>query len=700
MPGLVELRRRCLSGLSPDQTAGIEYYTALIEIISGMSAGKSPLIQRLIEILTMKEASLPVPDLCRITGSIGQSPSVDAYLFDLFAGRADLVGRIPKCIYSEQDSLADQNCAAWCRFMLEQGYKPVHERTAGFLLEKKSDVEEIRVLQLALSALYLDSSDQDTAGEARSCIERIIREAPAGVALGMEAAKVLHDCSHQLLKETAEDLSRFIREAEDTAASPIEEPIKAYRSFYKQLPFLRSKGLLIVQFLFYGDPDHSGAGASGGLGTIVRDLGTALSELPGIAGVLTVTVYNTAEAVYPYEPVRFIDERHAILRMPLYLGMADSARFIKMRGAIRKEVDGITHTLIEHRPDEKLLYHVRYLDSATLASCMAAKTAGIPTVLTLTPDPHRGIDQRNEQRHDYSIEEVLSYFERIVTGDRLIELADGIIGIGRRSITTSLLPYFPQLADMQDKRLTGIDEGIRVGCRYPPVAIRHVLANGESPLQIDAASANRPLIVNIGRLHHTKGQASLLRAWHEYGLWRNHNLLVIGGNFTHPNKDERKTIDFFMEYVRKNPQVRGKVTLHPALPNSAVRSLHSLLAQRDFLNLPDLYVCSSLKEEFGLSIIEAMSAGMIVLAPLSGGAVEYIRHGINGFLIHTESADALGKEIGTCIEKYLISRDRIHAVQANAKNTVERKYSLEKIAGDFQDFYNKVLEDMEEKDDI
>ncbi|MDY7027188.1 MAG: hypothetical protein SVR04_02710 [Spirochaetota bacterium] len=149
---------------------GIEYSIALIEKISGMSAGDSPLLQRLIEILTIKEAALPVPDLCRITGSLGQSPSVYAYLFDLFADRADMVGRIPKCIYSEKDSLADLSCAAWCRFMLEQGYKPVHERTAGFLLEKKSPVEEIRVLQLALSALYLDSSEQDTAGAARSCI--------------------------------------------------------------------------------------------------------------------------------------------------------------------------------------------------------------------------------------------------------------------------------------------------------------------------------------------------------------------------------------------------------------------------------------------------------------------------------------------------------------------------------------------------
>lgn len=700
MPSLVELRKRYLSGLSPDQTAGIEYYTALLETIAGRSAEDSPLIQQLIQLLGMKGSALPVTDVSRITRSLGQSSPLDVYIFDIFEYRPDLSGHITGFIYGDKDSLDDRRCAAWCRFMLEQGYKPENGRAVGLLLEKNSPLEEIKVLQLALSTLYSDSGFPDTAKTARSCIERIIRESPAGIALGMEAAKVLHDSALYHSKQTAEELTRFIRQAEDTAGTPLEEPLKTYRSFYKQLPFLRLKGLLIVQFLFYGDPDHSGSGASGGLGTIVRDLGTALSELPGIAGVITVTIYDTAEAKYPYEPVGFAGEKHAILRMPLYLGNAGSERFIQLRGEIQKEVGRITSGLIEYGPDVSPLYHVRYLDSAALSCCKAAKQAGIPAVMTLTPDPHRAIDRRHDQRHHKPAEEILNNFERIVTGDTLIELADGIIGIGRRSITTSLLPYFPQLADMQEKQLAGIDEGIMIGCGYPPVDIRKVLTNGESPLQIDNSSADRPLIVNIGRLHPGKGQISLLRAWSEHGLWHHYNLLVIGGDFIHPNEYERETIDFFIDYVTENPQVCGKVALHPALPNSAVRSLHSLLAQREIVHLPDIYVCSSLKEEFGLSIIEAMSAGMIVLAPLSGGAVEYIRHGINGFLIDTGSADALGREIVTCIERYLISHDRMRAIQVNAKNTVERKYSLEKIAGDFLEFYHKVLEGVEKKDEI
>jgi len=697
MLSLVELRRRYLSGLTPDQTVSVEYYSALMELIFGQPAGESALLKQLIGILEIQESALPVSDICAIIRHLGQHSTLDASIFELLEFRPDTSRQIPECIHDDIDSLTDRSCAVWCRFLLDQGYRPEYEGIVRPLLERVSSDEELKVLQLALSALYSAEGAPDTCMTSRNCIGRITGESKYGIALGIEAAKILYDGGIHLSKHEADDLARFVRKVEETTGSPVKEQIKAFRCFHEQLAFLKSKGLLIVQFLYYGDPDHSGSGTSGGLATIVRDLGTALSVLPGIAGVITVTVYNTAETVYPYEAIRFIDENHVILRMPLYLGNASPGRFVQLRGEIEREVAGITRKLITYGHDVKPLYHVRYLDSAALASCKAAKQVDIPTVITLTPDPHRSLDRRNEQPHRRSVDEVLKYFERIVTGDRLVEMADGIIGIGRRSVTTSLLPYFPQLADMQDKQLTGIDEGIQVGCRYPPVDIRRLLLNDDSPLHIDEASINRPLIVNIGRLHPAKGQISLLRAWNEYGLWRHHNLLIIGGNFLSPNEYERETIEFFIPYVMRNPELRGKVALHPALPNRTVRSLHSHLAQREIVNLPDIYVCSSLKEEFGLSIIEAMSAGMIVLAPLRGGAVEYIRHGINGFLIDTGSADALGREIGTCIGRNFVSPERIRAIQLNAKNTVERKYSLEKIAGDFLDFYNTVLEEMGRK---
>jgi glycosyltransferase involved in cell wall biosynthesis len=61
--------------------------------------------------------------------------------------------------------------------------------------------------------------------------------------------------------------------------------------------------------------------------------------------------------------------------------------------------------------------------------------------------------------------------------------------------------------------------------------------------------------------------------------------------------------------------------------------------------LPNVYLSSSLKEEFGISIIEAMTAGFLIIAPRSGGVSSYIQNAENGFLIDTYTADEMKRGI-------------------------------------------------------
>ena len=58
-----------------------------------------------------------------------------------------------------------------------------------------------------------------------------------------------------------------------------------------------------------------------------------------------------------------------------------------------------------------------------------------------------------------------------------------------------------------------------------------------------------------------------------------------------------------------------------------------------------IYVCASDKEEFGLAIVEALAAGLVVVAPQRGGPRTYVDHGRNGVLCDTASVPAIAAAI-------------------------------------------------------
>jgi glycosyltransferase involved in cell wall biosynthesis len=65
----------------------------------------------------------------------------------------------------------------------------------------------------------------------------------------------------------------------------------------------------------------------------------------------------------------------------------------------------------------------------------------------------------------------------------------------------------------------------------------------------------------------------------------------------------------------------------------------------DLLPLADLFLLPSEHESFGLAALEAMSAGVGVIATSVGGAPEVIRHGENGFLHAPDDVDGMAESI-------------------------------------------------------
>ena len=89
----------------------------------------------------------------------------------------------------------------------------------------------------------------------------------------------------------------------------------------------------------------------------------------------------------------------------------------------------------------------------------------------------------------------------------------------------------------------------------------------------------------------------------------------------------------------------------------------------------DIFVSSSLKEGFSWAILEAMAAGIPVVATKVGAAPEMIEDGISGFLVEPKDSDA----IANSIQKLKNSEQLRQELAINARKIVLEKFNLKKM---------------------
>jgi glycosyltransferase involved in cell wall biosynthesis len=98
-----------------------------------------------------------------------------------------------------------------------------------------------------------------------------------------------------------------------------------------------------------------------------------------------------------------------------------------------------------------------------------------------------------------------------------------------------------------------------------------------------------------------------------------------------------------------------------------------------------VYVSGSEKEEFGLAIVEALAAGLPVVAPQVGGPATYVVHEFTGFLADTRSVASIQDGIRWAFDA------RLSDIRADsARRLVESDYSLSAMADNLVDLYASV----------
>lgn len=187
----------------------------------------------------------------------------------------------------------------------------------------------------------------------------------------------------------------------------------------------------------------------------------------------------------------------------------------------------------------------------------------------------------------------------------------------------------------------------------------------EGSISYEAADARRvaehPVVLYAGRFTEVKRLPLLVEAWAavQARLSSPASLVVVGG---HPGEWEGE---------------------HPADAIRRTGAQHVYLAgwqpQEElpgFLAAADVLVLPSVREQFGLVLVEAMACGVPPIAVDRYGPAEIVEDGRTGWLVEPDDADALGRALAEAVDAPAERRARGEA----AHRTARRRYGWDAVA--------------------
>lgn len=176
----------------------------------------------------------------------------------------------------------------------------------------------------------------------------------------------------------------------------------------------------------------------------------------------------------------------------------------------------------------------------------------------------------------------------------------------------------------------------------------------------------------IGHLAPIKGQEEFIRAAATVCAGRDDVEFVIAGEDKSKSGEHRELLEKLIAELNLADRVRllGWVEDTPRL-----------------LSTLDLFISPARSEPFGLSIVEAMAAGVPVIATMSEGAREIIRDGETGWLVAIADSPALARAILSAIDDP--AQRSLVTQQAHAK--VRARFSLEKMVTRTEGVYEEAL---------
>lgn len=175
------------------------------------------------------------------------------------------------------------------------------------------------------------------------------------------------------------------------------------------------------------------------------------------------------------------------------------------------------------------------------------------------------------------------------------------------------------------------------------------------------------VVGTVARLHKVKGHSYLIQAISKLkNSYPNVHYVWAGGG---------ELYDSLLDEVKSTGLQN---VIHLLGPRQDVQEL---LPQFDLFVLPSLY------EGFGLAALEAMMAGVPVIATAVGGLPEFINDGHDGLLVPPQDVDALYE----ALNKSFSSPEQMREMGKEAQAKVSEHNSLQRLVGETSGIYKKIL---------